>query len=267
MKFKLLLPAILLSVVFVSCNRNLYDVARKPVKGPLETIWVANNVFFDKTEVTNFDWKDYLRCIEKKYGKKSHQYTSALPDTTVWLADGNNEEMVHNYYKDINFAFYPVVGISYEQAVEYCKWETDTVAKQYEKIKNKKGLPKKFVFRLPTKDEWQIAATASLSYQTEPYGFENIISKDNLCKVVCKEYSAIYNLNNDAKMCSAYYGSPNIYNLLNMTGNVAEMVSEKGIAMGGSWKNPLDECKVNSEQKYTKPTNWIGFRVVCEIVE
>ncbi|MFA6923060.1 MAG: SUMF1/EgtB/PvdO family nonheme iron enzyme [Bacteroidales bacterium] len=268
MKFKLSAVVIIFVGIFLSCNREYYDLPRKKIKGPLETIWVNNNLYFDETEVTNVEWRYYLECIAKKYGKNSQQYHNALPDTTVWLDTLNkNQALVSLYYRDYNYANYPVVGVTYEQAIEYCKWKTDTVIKVYDNIKNKKILPKKITFRLPTKEEWQLAAITDLTYQTEPYGYENIISKENTCKVVCKEYVTLFKSNSseEPKLCSAYYGQRNRYNLYNMAGNVAEMVAEKNMAMGGSWKDTFNECKVTSEQKYTKPASWLGFRCVCDI--
>ena len=269
MNLKKLIFAASLIVVFVGCSRVMYDQPRKKSKGPFETVWIYNSIFFDQIEVTTADWRYYLDCIEKKYGKNSAQYSKALPDTTVWRDElGKNEAMVKYYYRDINFATYPIVGVSYEQAIDYCKWKTDTVSKVYDKIRNKKILPKKVVFRLPTKEEWRTAASASLSAQTEPYGYENLFNNNNICKVVCKEYTTLLKTDiEDPKTCSVYQGGPNIFNLYNMTGNVAEMCDEKGVALGGSWKDPLSECKITSEQKYTKPSNWLGFRCVCEVSE
>jgi len=48
---------------------------------------------------------------------------------------------------------------------------------------------------------------------------------------------------------------------------MSEMVSTKGIAKGGNFLLPLDSCKINMEQHYTKPEAWLGFRCVCEIVD
>ena len=56
---------------------------------------------------------------------------------------------------------------------------------------------------------------------------------------------------------------PNSFNLYNMIGNVSEMVLEKGISKGGSWRNILEECRVGKDILYTKSEAWLGFRCVC----
>ena len=50
-----------------------------------------------------------------------------------------------------------------------------------------------------------------------------------------------------------------------MTGNVAEMVKEKGISKGGGWRSTLEQCRVGKDTEYTKPNAWLGFRCVCII--
>lgn len=55
---------------------------------------------------------------------------------------------------------------------------------------------------------------------------------------------------------------PNDWGLYNMSGNVAEMISEKGIAMGGSWHDTGYDVRTESAQSYTDASPLIGFRPV-----
>ena len=65
------------------------------------------------------------------YGYYPQIYTSALPDTLVWRDKlGLNETYVENYLRHPAFSFYPVVGVSWEQAMRYCSWRTDRVNEQ-----------------------------------------------------------------------------------------------------------------------------------------
>jgi gliding motility-associated lipoprotein GldJ len=55
-------------------------------------------------------------------------YLSALPDTLVWRdVLGNNELLTENYLRHPAYADYPVVGVSWLQANQYCKWRSDRV--------------------------------------------------------------------------------------------------------------------------------------------
>jgi hypothetical protein len=52
-----------------------------------------------------------------------------------------------------------------------------------------------------------------------------------------------------------------------MSGNVSEMIQEKGIAKGGSWVSPGNDVKILSEELYSKSSNHIGFRVFMQVIE
>ncbi|MFT5917101.1 MAG: hypothetical protein ACI81T_003616 [Bacteroidia bacterium] len=57
----------------------------------------------------------------------------------------------------------------------------------------------------------------------------------------------------------------NNFSIYNITGNVSEMTSEKGIAMGGSFRDSFKDCRVNNEFEYNTPTDYIGFRCICKL--
>ncbi|MFT6815460.1 MAG: hypothetical protein ACJAZ3_001370 [Sphingobacteriales bacterium] len=58
---------------------------------------------------------------------------------------------------------------------------------------------------------------------------------------------------------------PNDFGLYNTNGNVAEMISEKGIALGGSWNSLGFDVRCESEMTYDLPTPEIGFRPIIVI--
>ena len=69
--------------------------------------------------------KDVFPQEEEKYRAI---YNGAVPDTLVWRNSlGYNEEMTNNYLRFPSYANYPVVGVSWIQAVEFCNWRTDRV--------------------------------------------------------------------------------------------------------------------------------------------
>ena len=63
----------------------------------------------------------------------------------------------------------------------------------------------------------------------------------------------------------SYY--PNKFGIYNMSGNVAELVSDDTVAMGGSWNDTGYDVRVESEQPATQPKSTIGFRMVATIEE
>ncbi|MBU1013144.1 MAG: SUMF1/EgtB/PvdO family nonheme iron enzyme [Bacteroidetes bacterium] len=85
--------------------------------------------YIDETEVTNLDYLEYLYWTSRVFGKDHpYVYQKALPDTLVWRDRlGYNEPLVNMYLRHPAYQNYPVVGVSWVQATEYCKWRTDRV--------------------------------------------------------------------------------------------------------------------------------------------
>ncbi len=93
----------------------------------------VNTFYMDENEVTNVDYREYLYWLRRvfDYDYYPEIYTSALPDTLVWRDElSYNEAMVENYFRYPAYNFYPVVGVSWIQAMKYCSWRTDRVNEQ-----------------------------------------------------------------------------------------------------------------------------------------
>lgn len=87
--------------------------------------------YMDESEVRNADWREYLHWIRRVYPDDKETYNKALPDTLVWREElSYNEPYLENYLRHPAFSDYPVVGVSWVQASEYCKWRTDRVNEQ-----------------------------------------------------------------------------------------------------------------------------------------
>ena len=88
----------------------------------------VSSFYLDQKEVSNKNYKDYLHWLEKVYIPTNQDsiVNQARPDTLVWRSElAYNEPMVEAYFRHPSFNDYPVVGISWDQANEYCKWRTD----------------------------------------------------------------------------------------------------------------------------------------------
>lgn len=88
----------------------------------------VSSFYMDQTEVTNFHWLEYLYWIKRAYQSYPQIYKNALPDSLVWRSPlGFNEKYVKYYLRHPAYRDYPVVGVSWLQANDYCKWRTDRV--------------------------------------------------------------------------------------------------------------------------------------------
>lgn len=97
----------------------------------------VSSFYMDETEVANVHYREYLYWLARSYGADYPAVVvKALPDTTVWRrALSYNEPLVKTYLRHAAYGQYPVVGVSWYQANEFCKWRSDRV-NEYILIKN-----------------------------------------------------------------------------------------------------------------------------------
>ncbi len=88
----------------------------------------VSSFYIDQFEVTNFNWLEYLYWIKRTYEEYPMIYKNALPDTNCWRSPlAYNEPYVEYYLRHPAYQNYPVVGVSWNQANDFCKWRTDRV--------------------------------------------------------------------------------------------------------------------------------------------
>jgi gliding motility-associated lipoprotein GldK len=208
------------------------------------------------------------------------------PDTTVWIKDftySYNEPMHNDYFSHPAYQDYPVVGVSWTQAVAFCNWRT--------KFKNDyqrdKGKPNVSRFRLPNEAEWEYAARGGIPSGTYPWGSPYLLN-DRACFLAnFKPLRGDYAADQAVYTVEAKSYLPNDYNLYNMAGNVAEWTNssynagsyeyvsslnpnmsfdteKRKVIRGGSWKDVAYFLRVSSRDFEYSDTSrsYIGFRTV-----
>jgi len=84
--------------------------------------------YMDQTEVRNVDYREYLHWIRRVFVDYPEVYNNALPDTLVWRSPlAYNEPYVDYYFRHPAYNEYPVVGVDWLQANDYCVWRSDRV--------------------------------------------------------------------------------------------------------------------------------------------
>jgi len=245
-------------------------------EAPPGTIMLSDSFYVDKIPVRVIDYLEFLSAIRNSYSPKMHDTITTLPNwglnrnilkdlqekfewdsiyydrmlTRCWVVSGNDKKFydVDFHIKNPRFFNYPMININYMQVVEYCKWRTDMVKIRYavksSSEKMRRQYPLNLRYRLAKRKEWDQVLGA----------FMNEVGKLN--DDADKYEKAMNNIALpyiDRK--TFHYSSKNI----------AEMLDRFVVTTGFAWNEKYELGSVNYIQ-FQEPTDWIGFRCVCEVL-
>jgi formylglycine-generating enzyme required for sulfatase activity len=207
---------------------------------------VTVGAYLEFCKETNSNWPIWLE-IDNEYNVET----------------GNNDKYKKKGYSRINNDNLPIVGVSWDNAVAYCKWL------------NKKS---KQNYRLPTEAEWESVARGGLpltSIEKEKQGRIRRLSSDELYKLdgnpeivaqgEVNPYGFYDFLGNVSEWCSDWY-SQNYYKTGNYQNPKGASIGEKRVVRGRNYYQDPDMSRIarrDSEQAGTRLEN-LGFRVVCD---
>lgn len=193
-------------------DSRLTPDARNTNDGYLPVLGASQNVYIAYTPVTNEQYAQFLKATGR---------TAPKDWTGVYYPSGKGK--------------YPVVYVSYNDAVAYCNW-----------LSKKDGTS---TYRLPTEKEWELAA-GHMPKDADMNAGEN------------KGLTPV----------TAYSKTLSASGAVDMWGNVWEWTSttrtsQTGIkaVKGGAWNSPRTNCRTEYREESRDPNqsyNTVGFRVV-----
>ena len=253
-----------------------------------------DSVFIDATEITNIEYLEYLHYLKRDSARS--QYLQALPDTTVWFDIYDNplaKAFSYDYLRKPHFSRFPVVGVTRNQARSYCSWRSHIVNANM-------NLSYKVTYRLPSPEEWYSVAIQSSSYQISNE-IENLnkmkFERNDLLDIKNKSGTQLSLSKLRKNIVSFYERNPillfenlstaenfefkeylgigsgpkrsyaGINQVNNIRGNVSELTSEPGLAMGGNWALNFSETPPDATLIYDKSSALLGFRCICDIAK
>ena len=258
--------SLLVTILFIS-HITLGQIEVKQIDRSLAKI--NDRLYASKFEVSNKNYREFLTVLIKE--NRMSELSIARIDTLKWnenISSYSNNPYVYYYHKHPAYNDYPVVNVSYEAAQLYCEWLTliynSSPKRKFNKVK----------FRLPSEKEWEMAARGGDSLAKYPWEGEFLRNKKGLyqCNFAREANDTIGiadKLNDSADITAqvnSYY--PNQFGMFNLSGNVAEMLSDKQIIKGGSWQSTPEYLTTTSKQSNDgnpKPT--VGFRYFVDVVD
>ncbi len=263
---------------------------------PVGQTKISENLFCDKTEITNFHYLEFLSWTNQVFGRESVEYLQALPIVSCWSeVDECLAELAKNYLRHPSYRDFPLVGISQEQARLYSRWRSDRVF-EYQLIKlklldfnvtptpeNHFTIERYFTSTPPYKRDPRIKYYAEYSLPNKAEREQIMAYNDSITEVflencksktckACQENfpdtqsaiqpckgGVIFSFPTRPVTSGCQTNGKN--SILELRGNVAEWLHEDSLAAGYSWK---DNYTVFPDYYVDQtPINaWTGFRCV-----
>jgi formylglycine-generating enzyme len=247
--------------------------------------------YMDDTEVTNHEYRQFVNSMTTDSVSvlgEEFIMSTLYPDTAVWSKDfsyHNGDQMTEYYFSSPAFDLYPVVGISWDAAVYFCKWRT----KLYNDYRSQHTMFKSPRFRLPSEAEWEWAARGGKQGAKYPWGNPYVANGKGCFLANFKPYRGNFTADGYTYTAPSNAFNPNDYGLYNMAGNVAEWCQDayaesympvtwdlnpiyndenepRKIIKGGSWKDVAYflETGTRTYEFRNERRSYIGFRCVLD---
>jgi len=249
---------------------------------------INDSTFVDRLEISVTDWIEFMRdgnenerpdaavLAQVPYGYLFAPTTSGRTETVGAIGQfsvlklalpADSMRTKDQRFRARLYTSYPIVGITYEQALAYCAWRTSRYGSyRYGSYYAKTSMDSidEVRIELPTPDEFDRLLTRTDSTNNKNCSLFNY--RCSRCKSQDKALTGRYAfLRPGSGLVPADSYLPEAYSLYQLRGNAAEMTNTRGTAKGGSYMEPARECTAGWSQPYAKPEPWLGFRCIARI--
>jgi formylglycine-generating enzyme len=120
-------------LIFVQGGTFTMGAAEEDVMGDWNNVprrVTVSSFYIDRTEVANIHYREYLYWLENAFDDPQYAKVidGAKPDTLVWRSElAANEPLVEYYFRHPSYNNYPVVGVNWKQANDFCLWRSNRV--------------------------------------------------------------------------------------------------------------------------------------------
>lgn len=211
----------------------------KPLTPP-GTIEIGENFYVDQIEISNINWLEY------------QHFTSE--DT---INDKGAVAVISNRGLDPKYNEFPKVNLSYQEALNYCKWRTDFLNQSLYTVYYKDV---KVNFRLPTESEMRKV----LAYEEEAFKKRANRIADKIAKRENAE--DLFGLIPNGKRVRGQLKGLRKNRIYSLFHNATEMSSVEGVAYGMTNETFNPSGDLMPKVVYSGPSPNVGFRCVAEFI-
>ena len=218
--------------------------------------------YISSIEVTNRQYRDFINDLIDSGA--TAKLKIAMVDSMQWAKMiPSCKAFVSYYFQNPAYDDYPVVNISKQAAELYCQWLTE----KYNSTSRQKAR-----FSLPTEMQWEYAARGGNPKAIYPWPGNSLTYEHKgkyhgtkMCNYLVDSTANISKHNDTVDITAPSHSfMPNTYEIYNMAGNVAEMISDQPYTKGGSYFSHADKMLISAHEDADLGHGWptIGFRPV-----
>jgi formylglycine-generating enzyme required for sulfatase activity len=238
----------------------------------------VQSFYMKTTEVTNGEYAEFLTWLET-YGTENQKRQAAIRNEK-WVDPPrlNMGKYAEFYFQHPAYRNYPVVNVTREGAELYCLWLEEKINLQLKGRKVQVRLPFHAEFiRAGAVDELYANYAWKGPYMRNSKGDflanfvripQSTLTRNENGDLISQPFDNLAHFNLESADVTApsksYY--PSELGFYNLNGNVAEMIQEKGIAVGGSWRDLGYDIRLQSRKKFDEASPEVGFRPVFTVV-